>query len=66
MPGLVPTNTQIRFEARMSTRGVRWAYFEGWAYLLDFFCFFGRWVDVGFVACNVVPIVVVRGRLLVR
>lgn len=47
-PGFVPMKMQIRLGASMSTRGERWAYFEGEAYLLVLLvlrCFGGRGDD---------------------
>lgn len=61
-PGLVPTKTQIRFGSRMSTRGERWAYLEGSAYLLDFRCFFAGRGNAG----EVVGAVLVLGEVMLR
>lgn len=54
----MPTKTHIRFGSRISTKGDRWAYFEGSAYLLDVRFFLGRGDDV-----VVSRLLVVRARL---
>lgn len=64
IPGLVPMKMAMRFGARMSVSGDRWAYVDGGAYLLDFLFFFGAgdWEGVvGFVGDGELVLVFLMG-----